>query len=207
MCVRLSPVPPRFALVRSFTSLPQYVRFVVPARQAYSHSASVGNRYMRPSFADNHRQNNCASCHKIGWTGSIVAIGNQLVLRAMMLVLRVVLIVLLVRDIKRREVVRLGQRHPMPHVHRPANGMRGPTAFDVLRVQPHHKRPRLDPHQLHPDRIDRVGNVRAPDSTGVATCTSTDSLDHATGVFGQLDQSTGGKSCIDGTKCHCLRHQ
>ncbi len=43
--------------------------------------------------------------------------------------------------------------------------------------------------------------------SGVATGTSTDPFDHATGGLVQFDRSTGGRSCIHGTKCHCLRYQ
>ena len=59
---------------RRLISSPQYHGVVVPARQAYSHSASVGSRYVRPAAtssgrADNWRQNSAASSHVAESTG------------------------------------------------------------------------------------------------------------------------------------------
>src|SRR5262245_61548601 len=69
-----------FAMVfKSSTASPRMNRLVVPARQAYSHSASVGSRYVRPSFLLSHAQNATASCQFTlttgwlsfcGWPGS-----------------------------------------------------------------------------------------------------------------------------------------
>ena len=44
----------------------------VPAREAYSHSASVGNRYIFPSLRLNHRINAWASFHETQVTGSLL---------------------------------------------------------------------------------------------------------------------------------------
>src|SRR5262245_19715773 len=41
----------------------------VPARAAYSHSASVGNRYARPVFCDSRLQNSTASSQLTPLTG------------------------------------------------------------------------------------------------------------------------------------------
>ena len=46
---------------RSFTLFSKYRRVMLPARQAYSHSASVGNRYVFRSFLASHRQKATAS--------------------------------------------------------------------------------------------------------------------------------------------------
>src|SRR5262245_28240546 len=60
----------RFATgFKSSGAFPLMNRVVVPARQAYSHSASVGRRYLRPSFLLNQVQNACASCQLILTTG------------------------------------------------------------------------------------------------------------------------------------------
>ena len=47
---------------------------VVPARQAYSHSASVGRRYGLPSFFDSQSQNSTACCQVTNVTGSSSAL-------------------------------------------------------------------------------------------------------------------------------------
>src|SRR5205809_856020 len=54
---------------RSFSSFPPDQRVAVPARQAYSHSASVGRRYVGPSFWLNHLQNSTASYQHTFTTG------------------------------------------------------------------------------------------------------------------------------------------
>ena len=46
----------------SGSTLPVWNLVAVPARQAYSHSASVGNRYGLPSFFVSHSQKATASC-------------------------------------------------------------------------------------------------------------------------------------------------
>jgi len=56
-------------------SLPYQNLVVVPARQAYSHSASVGTRYVRPAFCSSGRalsfwQNSRAAFQEIESTGS-----------------------------------------------------------------------------------------------------------------------------------------
>src|SRR5687768_14120606 len=51
------------------SSSPHQNRVVVPARQAYSRSASVGRRYVRPSFFPSQRQNSWASSHVTLSTG------------------------------------------------------------------------------------------------------------------------------------------
>ncbi len=56
------------------TSSPKLWAVVVPARHAYSHSASVGNRYLRPAAcsalrADSFSQNSIASSQSIDSTG------------------------------------------------------------------------------------------------------------------------------------------
>src|SRR5207249_9864736 len=50
------------SLPRPSSLAPLLKRVVVPARQAYSHSASVGSRYVRCSFLLSHWQNSMASC-------------------------------------------------------------------------------------------------------------------------------------------------
>src|SRR5258708_37717474 len=54
-------------------SFPVWYLLVVPARQVYSHSASVGGRYFLPSLRLNQSQNATASFHETyptGWSGS-----------------------------------------------------------------------------------------------------------------------------------------
>src|SRR4029079_6048839 len=59
---------PEFSRVHAYSpsaraSLPKLYAVVVPARAAYSHSASVGRRYVLPVFADSQRQYSIAACH------------------------------------------------------------------------------------------------------------------------------------------------
>src|SRR3954452_17962854 len=44
---------------------------VVPARAAYSHSASVARRYALPVFADSQRQYSAAACHVMPSAGCL----------------------------------------------------------------------------------------------------------------------------------------
>ncbi|MFH1920413.1 MAG: hypothetical protein ABIP48_11075 [Planctomycetota bacterium] len=48
---------------------PQYQKLAVPARQAYSHCASVGRSYLTPCFFDSHWQNAVASFQETFTTG------------------------------------------------------------------------------------------------------------------------------------------
>src|SRR5262249_39015531 len=50
-------------------SAPVWKRVVLPARQAYSHSASVGSSYFFPSFLLSQSQNATASFHETLTTG------------------------------------------------------------------------------------------------------------------------------------------
>src|SRR5579871_5058555 len=65
--------PLKFACVEE-SVLPKWNTVVVPARQAYSHSASVGRRYTRPAFlsagkSESRRQNSTAAYHVTLSTG------------------------------------------------------------------------------------------------------------------------------------------
>jgi hypothetical protein len=52
-----------------FGSSPQYLLVVVPARAAYSHSASVGSRNCPPIFLDSQAAYSWASCQDTLMTG------------------------------------------------------------------------------------------------------------------------------------------
>ena len=58
-------------MLEDTSSSPQHHLVVLPARQAYSHSASLGNRYARPSLSLSHWQNTC------GWLPSDVRAGSS----------------------------------------------------------------------------------------------------------------------------------
>src|SRR5438067_1313834 len=61
-------------------SSPEENRVVRPARQAYSHSASVGKRYVWPSSWLNHSQNATASFQltfTTGWSSSCLKPGDR----------------------------------------------------------------------------------------------------------------------------------
>src|SRR5688572_24704548 len=51
---------------------------VGPARQAYSHSASLGRRYFFPVFSDSLRQNSFASCQLTESTGAAGSLDDLL---------------------------------------------------------------------------------------------------------------------------------
>src|SRR5712691_1924833 len=61
----------------SWGSLPFQYRVVVPARQAYSHSASVGSRYVFPSLPLSHAQNAFASFQLTLTTGCSIVCSSK----------------------------------------------------------------------------------------------------------------------------------
>src|SRR4051794_5627220 len=67
-------LPPEFSSYQPYSrncwgSSPKQYVVVVPARAAYSHSASVGNRYDFPSFSASRPKKSCTSSHETLSTG------------------------------------------------------------------------------------------------------------------------------------------